>query len=130
MTLIELAFWVVAVVMAILISKILTTLIGIPHWLALCTSVITLVALFVLAKSCIVKRSRPPCENGVCGARDYKVVAAAKKLGIAERGLVFECRCGKRYLSIPGKFLAIGANGDTRKYRMQKHLCSPWIDDI
>ena len=77
------------------------------------------------------KHMLPTCENGRCQTSDYELIGHASKLGIQEDGLVWECRCGRRYLAKQNRFLRIeGMETGFRKYKVREGLLFRWNDDL
>ena len=75
----------------------------------------------------------PKCEHGACRAvRDYKCIGAAKELGILQPGVVWECKCGCRYVKISDKeirFYRLGLEGRLQKFRVKYHYLGAWKVD-
>jgi hypothetical protein len=130
MTLFDIAFFVVFVILTLLFASGIKALFGTSAWAATLMAGIVLLVLLAIEKWRVVKFRLPKCENGVCSAKDYKSLGHAKKLGVAERGFVLECRCGKRYLLRGSEFLRVDSEGKLTRYMVQKSIWSPWGEDI
>ena len=52
-------------------------------------------------------RKRPKCRKGCCKSRDYTCVEYSMTGG----GLVFQCRCGDKYLRTGDRFMEMGDDG-------------------
>ena len=75
------------------------------------------------------KNFLPACETGKCHSKDYAALGTSDQLGIGENGLVFRCRCGKRYLHSGIRFYAIDEGNGIRNYKVKAGNHCPWVDD-
>jgi len=68
----------------------------------------------------------PPCKNGKCLEDDYTVVGLRKHDGDVD--ILYQCRCGTKYLLAGRQFLEIREDGSAIHY-MKKNYSGVWSND-
>jgi hypothetical protein len=66
---------------------------------------------------------RPICKNGKCSFRNYKLLEWKDRV-------VFQCRCGTKYLKKGRRFMEILDDGSTKPYMKIHGFFGKWKEDI
>lgn len=66
---------------------------------------------------------RPICKNGKCPARVYKLLECKERV-------VFQCRCGTKYLKNGRRFMEMLDDGSTKPYMRRCGLFGKWEKDM
>lgn len=127
-------FHIIALVVYILTVEAISKLF---HWetapVAAIVAIVWVTAWAVWA-SALARRARmqfPKCHNPDCKDRHYRAIASAKKIKVADTGLVFVCKtCGQKYVFSKNRFMILDVNNRTISYVKRPSRHAEWeVDD-
>ncbi len=99
---------------------------------AYAVALVTGITLVIIWGGLSVYRSRfalPKCRNVRCKKRRYRGIGYAKDMGIADPGIILECKCGQRYILMETTFMALIDGKRPIKYMRRKSPADKWQID-
>ena len=124
MNLFELIYAIIVITAGLFCAKLIGTHFGIIGWIVgfISGSLSAVLTLFGFNKfgDALTKRfpPKPNCKTGRCSPNDYKIIGLSNE----KDGVIFQCKCGTRYLKKGKRFMEICDDGNTVPYMRSKGI--------
>ena len=131
MNVFELLFFVSIILAGYFCGRFLNSYWGLSGWIVgfISGSLSAVLTLFGLNKfgDALTKRfpPKPNCKTGRCSSNDYKIIGLSNE----KDGIIFQCKCGTRYLKKGKRFMEICDDGNMVPYMRSKGIWGSWEND-